>query len=87
MRIVSVTSVDLIRDCNVYRPASKGMNMGDFGNTTDTYIFYAVTAIFVALVSWAHIRSKWAKQKRHEAEMDAASRYRLRELNRLSPPF
>jgi len=60
--------------------------MGDFGNSIDTYVFYAATTAVVVLVSWAHVRSKWARQKRHDAEIEAANSYRLRELKRLKQP-
>lgn len=61
--------------------------MGEVGSSVHFYIFSAVTMAIVAAVSWAHIRSKWDRQKRAEAEKEAAIRYRLREMNRLSRPL
>jgi len=56
--------------------------MGDFANSMDTYVFYGATAAIVALVGFTHIRSKWAKERRREADTEAANRYRLSEMNK-----
>lgn len=56
--------------------------MGELTIFLQFHLFYAMAALLAAAICWTYIKDVWTKRKRDEIQSDAASRYRLRELNK-----